>query len=85
MTPEVFFSHSAWRELARAALERIERDGSVSAGQLRDRFNTSRKYAIALLEALDEMRVTRREGDVRVRGPAPLPDLLREDPRESLP
>ena len=79
VTPEVFFSRRAWRELARAALDRIEQDGSVSAGQLRDRFNTSRKYVIALLEALDEMRVTRREGDVRVRGPAPLPELLRED------
>jgi selenocysteine-specific elongation factor len=29
-------------------------------------FNTSRKYAIAFLEHLDEARVTRRVGDERV-------------------
>jgi hypothetical protein len=29
-------------------------------------FNTSRKYAVAMLEYLDEQRITKRQGDVRV-------------------
>ncbi|HEV2127548.1 MAG TPA: SelB C-terminal domain-containing protein, partial [Thermomicrobiales bacterium] len=33
----------------------------------RDLFSTSRKYAQPTLEYLDEQRVTRRKGDVRVR------------------
>ena len=33
---------------------------------VRDAFNTSRRYAIAILEHLDETRVTRRQGDDRV-------------------
>jgi len=78
VAPELLFGADAWREMVRAVLEFIERDGSVSARQLRDRFGTSRKYAIGLLEALDEARITRREGDVRVRGPASLPAGLRE-------
>jgi selenocysteine-specific elongation factor len=33
---------------------------------VRDEFNTSRKYALALMERLDEQKVTRRVGDERV-------------------
>jgi selenocysteine-specific elongation factor len=33
---------------------------------VRDQFNTSRKYAVGLLEYLDEKRVTKRVGDARV-------------------
>jgi selenocysteine-specific elongation factor len=35
-------------------------------GQVRDGFNTSRKYALALLEYLDDQRITKRVGDERV-------------------
>ena len=77
VAPDILFGVEAWRELLRAVLDIIERDGSVSAGQLRDRFGTSRKYAIGLLESLDGERITRREGDVRVRGSAPVPPDLR--------
>ncbi len=79
VTPEVIFDRGAWRELVLAALQTIAREGSVTAGELRDRFGTSRKYSIALLESLDEARITRREGDARVRGPAPLPQELTSD------
>ena len=34
--------------------------------QVRDTFGASRKYALALLEYLDERRVTKRVGDERV-------------------
>jgi selenocysteine-specific elongation factor len=39
--------------------------GTVSAAQVRDHFNTSRRYVLALLEHLDEAGITVREGDVR--------------------
>ncbi len=84
VSQEVFFSRESWEEMLRATLEIIETDGSVSASQLRDRFETSRKYAIALLESLDEARITRREGDVRVRGTAPLSTLLGEHRAETV-
>ncbi len=41
-------------------------NGSITLAQTRDLFQTSRKYAQALLEELDAQRITRREGDVRV-------------------
>jgi selenocysteine-specific elongation factor len=45
----------------------IEREGAITLAEYRDRFDTSRKYAQPTLEHLDELRVTRRKGDARVR------------------
>jgi selenocysteine-specific elongation factor len=51
----------------RARVEaRIERDGEVTLADVRDELGTSRRYAQALLEALDAARVTLRVGDARV-------------------
>ena len=83
VAPDILFAEDSWRELVWAVLEIIKRDGSVSASQLRDRFETSRKYAIGLLESLDDARITRREGDVRVRGAAPVPPELRREESET--
>jgi selenocysteine-specific elongation factor len=44
----------------------IEKGGSITAAQVRDLFGTTRKYALALLEHLDVIGVTRRTGDARV-------------------
>ncbi len=46
--------------------EHIGANGSVSLAEARDLFGTSRKYAQALLEHLDALRITRRVGDSRV-------------------
>lgn len=40
-------------------------NGKINAAELRDLLNTSRKYAIALLEHLDDIRMTKRVGDDR--------------------
>ena len=44
----------------------LREQGKVNAAQIRDLLGTSRKYAIALLEYLDDKGVTRREGDYRM-------------------
>ena len=38
----------------------------ISVGEVRDMFNTSRKYALALMEYLDAQQITKRIGDKRV-------------------
>lgn len=60
MTPRALESMKDW------TLAAIREKGQVTAGEVRDRFNTSRKYAIAFLEYLDQKRVTKRVGDARV-------------------
>ena len=64
----VHLGRAAYEEMVAAALEAIDAQGSVTVAALRDRFGTSRKYALALLEHLDDERITRRVGDARVRG-----------------
>jgi selenocysteine-specific elongation factor len=65
---DVVLSKSAYENMLQAVLEILETKGNVSASEVRDRFGTSRKYAIALLEYLDSNFITRRVGDVRVKG-----------------
>ena len=56
----------ALAEVARRVTALIERDGPLTLAALRDELQTSRRYAQALLEALDAERVTLRVGDERV-------------------
>ncbi|MCE7987344.1 MAG: selenocysteine-specific translation elongation factor [Caldilinea sp. CFX5] len=53
-----------------AMVERVrtttQQQGSITLAQVRDLFDTSRKYAQAILEEMDARRITKREGDVRV-------------------
>ena len=67
--PEVIFSHQAYETMVSTLLEMIDQEGEITASELRDRFQTTRKYTIALLEHLDHIKLTRRQGDARVRGP----------------
>lgn len=43
----------------------IEKRGKISLAEVRDLFHTTRKYAQALLEHLDQLGMTMRDGDVR--------------------
>ncbi len=58
--PQSFVDFVAWVK------EFIAKNGSVTVAQVRDAFNSSRKYALALLEYCDSQGITRREGDERV-------------------
>jgi selenocysteine-specific elongation factor len=66
--PGVIFAQAIYEHMVAGTLELIDRDGDVDARTLRDEFDTSRKYAIALLEHLDANGITRRIDDRRVRG-----------------
>ena len=44
----------------------IAETGSVTLAQVRDRMSTSRKYALAVLEYCDAVKLTRLVGDSRV-------------------
>jgi selenocysteine-specific elongation factor len=65
-SPEVLFLPESYEEMVARVRAHIEKAGSITLGQTRDLFETSRKYAQALLEHLDEAGVTKRVGDERV-------------------
>jgi selenocysteine-specific elongation factor len=62
----VIFAGSAYQEMVRRIKAHIEQSGDITVGDVRDMFSTSRKYALAALEYLDQQRITRRVGDERV-------------------
>jgi selenocysteine-specific elongation factor len=47
-------------------VSQLAEQGRITLAQARDMFGTSRKYAQALLEYLDEQRITQRVGEERV-------------------
>ena len=65
VSPEVVFRKSDYQVMLNGVRHTIQQEGSLSAAQFRDLFNTSRKYALAFLEHLDAIGVTVRDGDVR--------------------
>ena len=62
----VVFAASAYAEMVERISEYIRENGDISVADVRDMFGASRKYALALLEHLDQRRITRRVGDARV-------------------
>ena len=72
IAPALLMAREPYEEMVTWALGTARRDGQVAVVALRDRFSTSRKVAVALLEYLDGLRLTRRLGDARVLGPAAL-------------
>jgi selenocysteine-specific elongation factor len=63
---DVAFLPEAYHAMIDWVVSRIGEAGGVTVAQFRDRFGSSRKYALALLEHLDERKITRRIGDARV-------------------
>jgi selenocysteine-specific elongation factor len=64
---DVLFGTGGYTKLVEWTVDVLDQGGEVTIATLRDHFATSRKYAQALLEHLDQRRITRRVGDVRVR------------------
>jgi selenocysteine-specific elongation factor len=70
---DVVYSAETYTELITRLSDYLHQRGSITAAEARDLLGASRKYAIALLEHMDERRITRRVGDVRVPARPPLP------------
>jgi selenocysteine-specific elongation factor len=66
LSDQVLLAPKAFAAMRDWVIATIRADGQITAGQVRDQFDTSRKYVIALLEYLDAKRVTKRVGDARV-------------------
>lgn len=62
---EVVFRRQDYDALLQAVREHFTRENTLTVAQFRDRFDTSRRFALAFLEHLDTTGVTVREGDVR--------------------
>lgn len=66
ITEDVVYAAPLYDHLIAKLTDHLHQKGSISAPEARDLLGASRKYAIALLEHMDELRITRRNGDVRL-------------------
>jgi selenocysteine-specific elongation factor len=66
VSDNIIFAASAYDEMVQRIIDRIKLQGKITVGEVRNLFQTSRKYAVALMEHLDERKITRRIGDERV-------------------
>ncbi len=66
LSEDVLFEAKVYDEMVARIMAHIKEHGSMTVAQVRDTFNTSRKYALAIMEYLDEKKITRRVGDERV-------------------
>ncbi|MGE5673370.1 MAG: selenocysteine-specific translation elongation factor [Mycobacterium leprae] len=56
-------------EAANRTREHLRANGKITVAEFRDLVGTTRKYALPLLEWMDEQKITRRSGDERLAGP----------------
>ena len=66
VSEDVLLLRETYEEMVKRVVEHIKERGAITVAQVRDMFATSRKYALALMEHLDERKVTKRIGDERV-------------------
>lgn len=65
VSDDVVFHTEAYQNMLAAVKTMIQERGSMTVAEFRDHFSTTRKYALAFLEHLDQRRITVREGDAR--------------------
>ena len=66
LSPSIVLAAEAYQDAEARVVAYLEENGQVTLGETRDLLDTSRRYAQALLEHMDRVRVTKRVGDARV-------------------
>lgn len=62
----VVFSPAAYYEMVSRIKDYLKSHGKITVAEARDMLQNSRKYTVALMEHLDEQKITRRVGNERV-------------------
>jgi selenocysteine-specific elongation factor len=62
----VVFTADAYDKMVQKTIDHIKTNKQITVAEVRDLLQTSRKYALALMEYMDNQKITRRVGDGRV-------------------
>jgi len=62
----ILYRKKDFEEITGKIKEFIKRNGPSTVSQIREHLNITRKYAVPILEKLDELGITQREGDKRI-------------------
>jgi selenocysteine-specific elongation factor len=63
--PDVVFRMQDYELMLSEIINLLKKKQTITAAEVRDHFNTSRRYVLALLEFMDSQGITMREGDNR--------------------
>ena len=66
VSADLLYPKQTYERMVEQVTSAIRANGSITVAGARDLFDTSRKYALALMGHLDERKITRRVGDERV-------------------
>ena len=67
INPDMYFLQNALEEGKNRLNQYFEQEKELSLATFRDMLNTTRKYALPLLEYYDKIRFTHRVGDARIK------------------
>ena len=62
----ILFRKEDFEMIRKKVVDFIQKNGPSTVSQIKEQLNLSRKYAVPILEKLDQLNITRREGDKRV-------------------
>jgi selenocysteine-specific elongation factor len=66
VSADLLYPKAVYEQMVERVVTAIRERGPITVAEVRDLFDTSRKYALALMNHLDERKLTRRVGDERV-------------------
>lgn len=65
LNPGAYMTKESWEQAQALLRGHFDTHKEITLGEYRDLLNTSRKYAVLLLETFDRMKITKKQGDVR--------------------
>jgi selenocysteine-specific elongation factor len=75
LTGDILFLREKYADAVGQLVSHLQEHGSITVSEARDLLGTTRKYIVPLLEHMDALRITRRQGDKRLLG-LNLPDYI---------
>lgn len=78
ISQDVVFRTEDYKSIEQKIITKTGHRGKITVAEIRDELQTSRKFALAILEYMDGQGITIREGDYRRLSPNTRPNLLEE-------
>ena len=66
LTEGILFKSDEFEKIKNKVIELMQQKGKVTVGEVKEHLATTRKYAVPILEKLDQLEITKRVGDYRV-------------------
>jgi len=66
LTEGILFKSDEFEKIKNKVIELMQQKGKVTVGEVKEYLATTRKYAVPILEKLDQLEITKRVGDYRV-------------------